>query len=155
MQNDSSGPQVIRFSTFELDVRAGELRKQGAKIRLQEQPLRILEILLAHPEQVVTREELRSKLWPSETFVDFDHGLNKAINKLREALGDSAEAPRFIETVPKRGYRFMQPMSNAAPEASIAVLPFLNLTNDPENECSPTASAKKSFSALRRSETCV
>ena len=106
MQSESSGPQVIRFSTFELDVRAGELRKQGVKIRLQDQPLRILEMLLAHPEQVVTREELRSKLWPSDTFVDFDHGLNKAINKLREALGDSAEAPRFIETVPKRGYRF-------------------------------------------------
>ena len=134
MQNESSGPQLIRFGTFELDVRAGELRKRGVKIKLQEQPLRILEMLLAHPEQLVTREELRSRLWPSDTFVDFDHGLNKAINKLREALGDSAEAPRFIETVPKRGYRFLQPMANAVPEASIAVLPFLNLTNDPENE---------------------
>jgi len=134
MSNESSGPQVIRFSTFELDVRAGELRKQGVRIKLQEQPLRILEMLLAHPGQLVTREELRSRLWPSDTFVDFDHSLNKAINKLREALGDSAEAPRFIETVPKRGYRFLQPMSNVAPEASIAVLPFLNLTNDPENE---------------------
>ena len=89
-------------------------------------------MLLAHPEQVVTREKLRSKLWPSDR--SWISPLNKAINKLREALGDSAEAPRFIETVPKRGYRFLQPMSNAAPEASIAVLPFLNLTNDPENE---------------------
>ena len=134
MQNETSGPQMTRFGTFELDVRAGELRNRGARIKLQEQPLRILEMLLAHPGQLVTREELRSRLWPSDTFVDFDHGLNKAVNKLREALGDSAEAPRFIETVPKRGYRFLQPMTNAVPEASIAVLPFLNLTNDPENE---------------------
>ena len=134
MQNESSGPQVVRFGTFEFDVRGGELRRQGVRIKLQEQPLRILEMLLAHPGQLVIREELRTNLWPSDSFVDFDHGLNKAINKLREALGDSAEAPRFIETVPKRGYRFLQPMTNAAPEASIAVLPFLNLTNDPENE---------------------
>jgi DNA-binding winged helix-turn-helix (wHTH) protein len=107
MQNESSGPQIIRFSTFELDVRAGELRKQGVKIKLQEQPLRILEMLLAHPGQLVTREELRTRLWPSDTFVDFDHGLNKAINKLREALGDSAESPRFVETIPRRGYRMI------------------------------------------------
>src|SRR5262245_52133098 len=106
MQNESSGPQVIRFGTFELDVRGGELRKQGVRIKLQEQPLRILEILIAHPGELVTREELRSRLWPSNSFVDFDHGLNKAINKLREALSDSADTPRYIETVPKRGYRF-------------------------------------------------
>jgi len=139
MQNESSGSQFIRFGTFEVDVRAGELRKGGARIRLQEQPLRILEMLLAHPGQLVTREELRGRLWPSHTFVDFEHGLNKAINKLREALGDSAETPRFIETVPKRGYRFVEQPSSGAqqvavPEASIAVLPFLNLTTDPENE---------------------
>jgi len=134
MQNESASSTIIRFGTFELDVRAGELRKQGVKIKLQEQPLRILEMLLANPGELVTREELRSRLWPDHTFVDFDHGLNKAINKLREAVGDSADAPRFIETVPKRGYRFLQPMTNAVPEASIAVLPFLNLTSDPENE---------------------
>src|SRR5438477_6921721 len=134
MQNESASSTIIRFGTFELDVRGGELRKQGVKIKLQDQPLRILEMLLAHPGQVVTREELRSRLWPSDTFVDFDHGLNKAINKLREAVGDSADAPRFVETVPKRGYRFLQPMTNAVPEASIAVLPFLNLSSDPENE---------------------
>src|SRR6266702_7577137 len=134
MQNESASSTIIRFGMFELDVRAGELRKQGVKIKLQEQPLRILEMLLANPGELVTREELRSRLWPDHTFVDFDHGLNKAINKLREAVGDSADAPRFIETVPKRGYRFLQPMTNAVPEASIAVLPFLNLTSDPENE---------------------
>src|SRR5262245_1734312 len=109
MQNDSSGPPIVRFGTFEFDVRAGELRKSGARIRLQEQPLRILEMLLARRGQLVTREELRSRLWPSNTIVDFDHSLNKAINKLRETLGDSVEGPRFIETVPKRGYRFLQP----------------------------------------------
>src|SRR5215470_7815645 len=102
VNNESSGYRIIHFGTFELDVRAGELRKQGARIRLQEQPLRILEMLLAHPGELVTREELRSRLWPSDTLIDFDHGLNKAINKLREALEDSSEAPRFIETVPKR-----------------------------------------------------
>jgi len=95
MQKDSSGAQIFRFSTFELDVHAGELRKQGAKIKLQEQPLRILEMLLASRGQIVTREELRIALWPANTLVDFDHGLNKAINKLREALGDSAESPRI------------------------------------------------------------
>jgi TolB-like protein/Tfp pilus assembly protein PilF len=134
MPNTAVGSHPIRFGTFELDVHGGELRKQGVKIKLQEQPLRMLEMLLAHPGELVTREELRTRLWPADTLVDFDHGLNKAINKLREALGDSAEAPRFIETVPKRGYRFLQPMASAGPEASIGVLPFLNLTNDPENE---------------------
>src|SRR5436189_2959224 len=107
VQSESSGPQIIRFGTFELDVRAGELRKGGAMIKLQEQPLRILQMLLANPGELVTREELRSRLWPSHTFVDFDHSLNKAINKLREALGDSADSPRFVETLAKRGYRFI------------------------------------------------
>src|SRR5712691_10246568 len=107
MQNSSSGTQPVRFGSFELDLRAGELRKQGVKIKLQEQPFQILALLLEQPGQVVTREELRSRLWPSDTFVDFDHSLNKAINKLREALGDSAENPRFVETLPRRGYRFI------------------------------------------------
>jgi TolB-like protein len=107
MQNLSSGAQNVRFGTFELDLRAGELRKEGGKVKLQDQPLQILALLLEHPGQVVTREELRSRLWPSDTFVDFDHSLNKAINKLREALGDSAEHPQFVETLPRRGYRFL------------------------------------------------
>jgi TolB-like protein/Tfp pilus assembly protein PilF len=134
MQDKTSARQIVRFGAFEFDVHAGELSKQGARIKLQEQPLRILELLVAEPGRLITREELRTRLWPSDTLVDFDHGLNKAINKLREALGDSAEKPRFVETVPKRGYRFLQPMTMAVPEASIAVLPFVNLTNDPENE---------------------
>jgi len=104
------GPQVrgcLRFGVFELDPRAGELRKNGLRVRLQDQPIRVLELLLAHPGEVVSREELQKTLWPADTFVDFDHGLNKAINKLREALGDSAESPRFVETVARRGYRFL------------------------------------------------
>jgi len=94
--------QSVRFGQFELDLRAGELRKQGVRIRLQEQPFQVLAMLIDHSGQVVSREELQSKLWPADTFVDFDHSLNRAINKLREALGDSADEPRFIETLAKR-----------------------------------------------------
>jgi TolB-like protein/DNA-binding winged helix-turn-helix (wHTH) protein/Flp pilus assembly protein TadD len=97
----------LRFGVFELDLRAGELRKHGLRVRLQEQPFQVLATLLEHPGEVVTREELQKKLWPADTFVDFDHGLNKAINKIREALSDSAESPRFVETVARRGYRFL------------------------------------------------
>ena len=111
MPNSAFASRSIRFGAFELDLRAGELRKHGSKIRLQEQPFQILMLLLETPGQVVTREELRSRLWPADTFVDFDHGLNKAINKLREALSDSAEDPRFIETLARRGYRFVAPIN--------------------------------------------
>lgn len=103
-------PQIVRFGAFEVDVRSGELRKQGVKVKLQEQPFRILVMLLAHPGEVVTREELRQQLWPDGTFVDFEHGLNAAVNRLREALSDSPENPRFVETLPRRGYRFMAPV---------------------------------------------
>jgi TolB-like protein/DNA-binding winged helix-turn-helix (wHTH) protein/Flp pilus assembly protein TadD len=97
----------LRFGVFELDLRAGELRKHGLRVRLQEQPFQVLAMLVRHPGEVVTREELQKKLWPADTFVDFDHGLNKAVSKIREALGDSAESPRFVETVARRGYRFL------------------------------------------------
>jgi TolB-like protein/DNA-binding winged helix-turn-helix (wHTH) protein/Tfp pilus assembly protein PilF len=97
----------LRFGVFELDLRAGELRKHGLLVRLQEQPLQVLTMLLEQPGELVTREELQKKLWPANTFVDFDHGLNKAISKIRDALGDSAESPRFVETVSRRGYRFL------------------------------------------------
>jgi TolB-like protein/DNA-binding winged helix-turn-helix (wHTH) protein/Flp pilus assembly protein TadD len=107
MQEGHQSYGRLRFGIFELDLRAGELRKQGVRVRLQEQPFQVLAMLLEHPGEVVTREELQKKLWPSDTFVDFDHGLNKAINKLREALGDSATSPRFVETVARRGYRFL------------------------------------------------
>lgn len=100
----------IRFGVFEVDIHAGELRKQGLKIKLRDQPFQILRLLLAHPGEVVSRDELQKQLWPGDTFVDFDRGLNKAVNHLRDALGDSAESPRFIETLPKRGYRFIAPV---------------------------------------------
>src|SRR5437899_8624147 len=102
-----SRSRTIRFGEYELDVRAGELRKQGVRIRLQEQPFQILQMLLERPGEVITREELRRKIWPSDTFVDFDHGINNAIKRLRAALNDSAEKPCYIETLASRGYRFI------------------------------------------------
>src|ERR1700674_3864796 len=98
---------ILRFGVFEVDVRAGEVRKQGVRIKLQEQPFHVLTVLLQRPGEVVTREELRNQNWPADTFVDFDNSLNTAINKLREALGDSGDSPRFVETLPRRGYRFI------------------------------------------------
>jgi TolB-like protein/DNA-binding winged helix-turn-helix (wHTH) protein/Tfp pilus assembly protein PilF len=110
MAEPREAPQLFCFGGFELDLRSGELRKQGIKVRLQEQPFQVLSMLLERPGEVVTREELRQRLWPEDTFVDFDHSLNTAVNKLREALSDSADAPRFVETLPRRGYRFIAPV---------------------------------------------
>jgi DNA-binding winged helix-turn-helix (wHTH) protein/tetratricopeptide (TPR) repeat protein len=107
MALETRSPAILRFGVFEVDVRSGELHKQGARIKLQEQPFQVLTVLLQRPGEVVTREELRNQNWPPDTFVDFDNSLNTAINKLREALGDSADNPRFIETLPRRGYRFI------------------------------------------------
>jgi DNA-binding winged helix-turn-helix (wHTH) protein len=106
MSLETQPASVWRFGTFEVDVRVGELRKQGVRIKLQEQPFLVLKVLLARHGEIVSREELRSQIWSADTFVDFDNGLNTAINKLREALGDSADSPRFIETLPRRGYRY-------------------------------------------------
>jgi TolB-like protein/DNA-binding winged helix-turn-helix (wHTH) protein/Flp pilus assembly protein TadD len=120
----------LRFGVFELDLRAGELRKHGLRVRLQEQPFQILALLLAHPGELVTREELQTKLWPADTFVDFDHGLNKAISKIREALGDSAESPRFVQTVARRGYRFLAEVK----PADVAPVPSPELATQPHRE---------------------
>src|SRR5580692_2102490 len=109
---------VVCFDVFEVDLRAGELRKEGRRIKLQEQPFRVLSYLLERAGDVVTREELREKLWSADTFVDFDHGLNSAVARLRDALRDSADKPRFIETVAKRGYRFVAPLEVAPPKGS-------------------------------------
>jgi TolB-like protein/Tfp pilus assembly protein PilF len=138
----------VRFGQFEMDEQAGELRKEGIKIRLQEQPLQILQILLEHPGKVVSREELRTRVWPSDTFVDFDHGINNAIKRLREALGDTAETPRYIETLPRRGYRFLVTPAATIAEASIAVLPFLSLSAEPENEIFADGMCEEIISAL-------
>ena len=175
-------PPARRFGRFELDGRAGELRKDGLRVKLQEKPFRMLELLLERPGEVVTRDELRQRLWPADTFVDFDNGLNTAINKVRAALGDAAESPRFVETLGRRGYRFIAPLEarpaafpaatvpvevsdrrprvafaavialvlvaslsvlavrrwprrgSLPPITSLAVLPLVNLSNDPEQE---------------------
>jgi TolB-like protein/Tfp pilus assembly protein PilF len=139
VQGLRSNQGTVCFGPFELDQAAGELRKNGAKIRLQDQPLQVLQILLEQPGKIVPREELQRRIWPSDTFVDFDHGINNAIKRLREALGDTAETPRYIETVPRRGYRFIGTVSAAAETGtgeirSVAVLPLENLSGDPEQE---------------------
>src|SRR5215813_11153657 len=110
--------RIVRFGVFELDLSAGELRKSGVKLRLQEQPFQVLTMLLERAGEVVTRDELRQKLWASDTFVDFDHSLNTAVNKLREALGDSASSPRYVETLARRGYRFIAPVHGDVSPAS-------------------------------------
>src|SRR5438309_1910065 len=104
-------PGVVRFGRFALDVRSGELRKDGLRVRLSEQPFRVLEALLREPGQVVLRDELRKTVWRGKSFGDFEHGINKVVNKLREALGDTAENAVFVETVAKRGYRFIAPVT--------------------------------------------
>src|SRR2546425_11971122 len=126
---------MVHFGEFELDTAARELYRQGTKLKLQDQPLQILQILLRRPGEIVTREELRQKIWLSDTFVDFDHGLYNAIKRLREALGDSAETPRFVETLSRRGYRFIGKIECDAPRMrSLAVLPLENLSHDPQQE---------------------
>ena len=102
--------RLLRFSVFEVDLEAGELRKSGRRIRLQEQPFQVLVTLLERAGQVVTRDDLRQRIWPADTFVDFDHSLNTAVNKIRDTLGDSASSPRFVETLARRGYRFIAPV---------------------------------------------
>jgi TolB-like protein/DNA-binding winged helix-turn-helix (wHTH) protein len=115
----------VRFGAFELDLRAGELRRNGTKVRLQEQPLQLLAMLLEHPGAVVTRDELKRELWSNHTFVDFEHSLNAAVKRLRIALGDSADHPRYIETLPRHGYRLMvsiedPPRTEAAPQGLLS-----------------------------------
>jgi DNA-binding winged helix-turn-helix (wHTH) protein len=110
---------MLRFDEYEADLRSGELRRHGHRLKLQEKPFQVLAALLSRPGELVTREELRQSLWPADTFVDFEHGLNTAVNKVREALRDSASNPRFIETLPRRGYRFIGSIANPGiPEAA-------------------------------------
>ena len=143
-------PRLLRFRGFELDQCSGELRKHGSKISLQEQPFQVLSLLVKHAGEVVTREELRGQLWNADTFVDFEDGLNTTIRKIRAALGDSVESPQFIETLPRRGYRFIVPVegvgptgdfrekpssgASRAPIVSVAVLPLQNLSGDPAQQ---------------------
>ena len=130
----------LRFSSFEVNLRAGELRKYGVRIKLQDQPFQILAILLEKPGEIVTREELRDRLWPADTFVDFDHSLNSAVKKLRQALNDDPDVPRFIETLPKRGYRFIAPLRNGD---AATLEPPANGEPTPVNVPPPDAQATK------------
>ena len=110
MEASAQAASVIRFGVFELDARSGELRRSGVLLNLQDQPLKVLECLLERPGELVTRDALRQRLWPGDTFVDFEQGVNAAVKRLRETLADSAESPRFVETLPRRGYRFIAPV---------------------------------------------
>lgn len=115
-------PRTYRFGMVEVDFHAGELRRAGLRIHMQDQPLQVLSILLRHPGETVSREEFRKSLWPADTFVDFDHGLNSAMKRLRDALDDDPDRPRFVETIPRHGYRFIAPVTNATiPEVRHAV----------------------------------
>ena len=159
MPEDHHLPGCVRFGVFEVDLRGGELRKYGLRIKLQEQPFQVLVMLLEHAGEVVSREELQNKLWPADTFVDFDHGLNKAINKIREALGDSAGSPRFVETVARRGYRFLAEvkvadaivahdagsLSQSLPMATVPSLPDLAVKRATPNHYLPSLGMKISI----------
>lgn len=115
MAEPQNSAEIVAFGVYEANLRTGELRRGGLKVKLQEKPFQVLSVLLERRGALVTRDELRERLWPSDTFVDFDHGLNTAVNKLREVLGDSASNPRFIETLPRRGYRFIGEVRQTAP----------------------------------------
>jgi len=127
----SINPSVVRFGVYELDLRAGELRKSGLKIKLQDQPLQILAMLLERPGEIVTREELQKRLWPQDTFVDFDLSLNSAVKKLRQALGDDSENPRFVETLYRRGYRFIGSVNGGAVTEEPTPVPEANVVQPP------------------------
>ncbi len=151
-------PSLIRFGAYEADLLSGELRKSGIRLKIQDRPFQILAILLEHPGLVVTREQLQKRLWSEDTFVDFEHGLNTAINKLRDALSDEADNPRFIETLPKRGYRFIAPVSaTAAPRAHLHTLatsnpptPFPSPSISPANSSDISSPAAFAVAAKRR-----
>jgi DNA-binding winged helix-turn-helix (wHTH) protein len=113
MTSDAHASRLIHFGDFAIDPHAGELFKKGAKIKLQQQPFQVLAILLERPGDLVTREELRQRIWPADTFVDFDHSLNTAVKKLRQALGDGTQKPRYVETLPRKGYRFLGTVKGA------------------------------------------
>jgi TolB-like protein len=149
MPDAASPPKVVRFGNFEADLAAGHLRKHGIKLKLVDQSFEVLAILLEHAGEVVTREDLRRRLWPERVFVDFDNNLNSAMARLREALSDSAEHPRFIETLPKRGYRFIASLSQPAPaRPRLLVLPFANLSGDPAQEYFSDAMTEEIVGAL-------
>jgi DNA-binding winged helix-turn-helix (wHTH) protein/TolB-like protein/Tfp pilus assembly protein PilF len=148
MPSSSPEDRVVSFGIFELDLTSGELRKSGTRVKLHDQPFQVLAILLSRPGEVVTREEIRKKLWPDGTFVDYDHGLNNAVNRLREALGDTAETPRFIETLPRRGYRFIGAVSAAVTHTESEIAGPVETVVEESNSVVPES--KKPANAPRR-----
>jgi cholera toxin transcriptional activator len=135
MSGGDETPATIRFGVFEVDTRSGELRKRGVKLKLADQAYRVLRELTERPGEVVTRDALKAALWPDRSFVDSASGINKSVSQLRTVLGDNGPSPRFIETVARRGYRFIAPVAPRItpepPATVVAVLPFENLTGDP------------------------
>ena len=144
-----SAHRIVRFGVFELDVRSGDLRRSGVRLNVQDQPLQVLKLLLERPGELVTREELRQQLWPSDTFVGFEHGLNAAVGRLRETLGDSADTPRFIETLPRRGYRFIGTVVDDGAGAAVVDLPPAG----PAREEPRPAPAKKTYAVAMSAVT--
>ena len=141
--------RAVHFGVFELNFVTGELRKAGIKIKLQDQPFLVLAMLLERPGELVTREELRSRLWPSGSFGDFDHGLNVAVKKLRRALSDSAENPRFIETLTRRGYRFVGQVEMSSPRAHARLSPVLAmLRRNSKQQATRRQAERKPFRVL-------
>src|SRR6266849_3212214 len=135
-------PARLRFGVFEVDLQSGELRKQGVKLKLQDQPFQILAALLERPGEIVTREDLRQRLGASDAFGDFDHLVNKAVNKIREVLGDSADSPRFVETLPRRGYRFLASVESIDPLDPRA--------SAPQSDARPSASQSEAATPVKR-----
>jgi DNA-binding winged helix-turn-helix (wHTH) protein len=157
MGSSASAKFTRRFGPYVVDLRAGELAKGGKKKRVQQQPMQVLAALLERPGEVVTREELREKIWPADTFVDFDHSLNTAIKKLREALGDNPERPKYIETLPRRGYRFLQEVQESeeipparSPAASRLAGKVFTLQAGEEVQCVVAPMDAKCFEEWRR-----
>ncbi len=144
MPDATQAPTVRRFGVFEINLQSGELRKNGMRLRLSGQPFQILAVLVERPGEVVTREELHSKLWPTDTFVDFDHGLNNAVARIREVLDDSSDTPRYVETIPRRGYRFIAPLSDV--QARVSSAPQITR---PDASDLPVLPTKKRFASTR------
>ena len=137
MGSPAAVARILHFGVFEVDLKACELRKHGLRLKLPEQPFQVLVVLLENPGEIVTREELRNRLWPGDTFVDFDHGLNNAVMRLREVLGDASENPRFVETIPRRGYRFIAPVVGSAFAVGAATHAELEAGNVPVQVATP------------------
>ncbi len=154
MDKASPSARVVRFGVFDVDLRNAELRKQGIRIRLQGQPFQVLEALLDRPGELVTREELKQRLWPEDSYGDFEHGINAAVNRVREALGDSSDNPRFVETLPRRGYRFIAPVQPGEADPAVRQPPAQNNGavpfTEPVPEASPVIDRRHSLSPRRR-----